>query len=99
MKSEIERQIHYITFMWNLKYDTNELIIYKTERSRLKDIENGHEVSRGKLGQHVVAEWGKDRLGVWRRTRQPTPVFLPGKSHGQRSLAGYSPWGHRVRHD
>ena len=26
---------------------------------------------------------------------QPTPVFLPGKSHGQRSLAGYSPWGHR----
>ena len=24
---------------------------------------------------------------------QPTPIFLPGKSHGQRSLAGYSPWG------
>ena len=30
---------------------------------------------------------------------QPTPVFLPGKSHGQRSLAGYSPWGRRVRQD
>ena len=29
----------------------------------------------------------------WRRKRQRTPVFLPGKSHGQRSLAGYSPWG------
>ena len=28
-----------------------------------------------------------------RRKWQPTPVFLPGKSHGQRSLAGYSPWG------
>ena len=28
----------------------------------------------------------------WRREWQPTPVFLPGKSHGQRSLAGYSPW-------
>ena len=28
----------------------------------------------------------------WRRARQPTPVFLPGESHGQRSLAGYSPW-------
>ena len=27
----------------------------------------------------------------WRRKQQPTPVFLPGKSHGQRSLAGYSP--------
>jgi len=24
-----------------------------------------------------------------------TPVFLPGKSHGQRSLVGYSPWGHK----
>ena len=27
----------------------------------------------------------------WKRARQPTPVFLPGESHGQRSLAGYSP--------
>jgi len=27
----------------------------------------------------------------WRRGWQPTPVFLPGESHGQRSLAGYSP--------
>ena len=26
---------------------------------------------------------------------QPTPVFLPGESEGQRSLAGYSPWGHK----
>ena len=31
----------------------------------------------------------------WRRKWQPTPVFLPGKSHGQRSLAGYSPWGRK----
>ena len=29
----------------------------------------------------------------WRRAWPPTPVFLPGESHGQRSLAGYSPWG------
>ena len=29
----------------------------------------------------------------WRRTWQPTPVFLPGKSHGQSNLAGYSTWG------
>ena len=29
----------------------------------------------------------------WRRKRQPTPGFLPGGSHGQRSLGGYSPWG------
>ena len=29
----------------------------------------------------------------WGRKWHPTPVFLPGKSHGQRSLAGCSPWG------
>ena len=29
----------------------------------------------------------------WRRKWQPNPVFLPGESHGQRSLASYSPWG------
>ena len=31
----------------------------------------------------------------WHRKWQPTPIFLPGESHGQRSLVGYSPWGHK----
>ena len=31
----------------------------------------------------------------WRKADQLTPVYLPGKFHGQRSLAGYSPWGHK----
>ena len=31
----------------------------------------------------------------WSRKWQPTPVFLPGKSHGQRSQVGYSPWSHK----
>ena len=31
----------------------------------------------------------------WRREWQPTPVFLPGEFHEQRSLAGHSPWGHK----
>ena len=35
----------------------------------------------------------------WRSKWQRTPAFLPGKSHGHRSLAGYSPWGRRVGHD
>ena len=34
-----------------------------------------------------------EQLSLWQRKWQPTPVFLPGKSHGQRSLAGYNPWG------
>ena len=35
------------------------------------------------------------RKVCWRRKWQPTPVFLPGKSHRQKSLAGYSPWGRK----
>ena len=31
----------------------------------------------------------------WRRKQQPTPVFLPGKFHGQGSLEGYNPWDHK----
>ena len=34
-------------------------------------------------------------LSAWRREWLPTPIFLAGELHGQRSLAGYSPWGHK----
>ena len=39
------------------------------------------------------AKFSSAQAPSWRRKWQPTPVFLLGKSHGQRSLAGYSPWG------
>ena len=36
----------------------------------------------------------------WRRGWLPTPVFMPGKSHGLKRLMGYCPWGHKkVRYD
>ena len=36
----------------------------------------------------------------WRREWQPTPVFLPGECHGQKSLVDYSSWGlQRIRHN
>ena len=35
----------------------------------------------------------------WSRKWQPTPVFLPGKPHGQKSLVGYNPWSGKVRYD
>ena len=38
---------------------------------------------------------GKEKTTTRNRKWQPTPVLLPGKSHGLRSLAGYSPWGHK----
>ena len=53
-----------------------------------------------KVGDTVDADLfpglGRSSAGEW----QPPPGFLPGKSHGQRSLAGYIPWGHkRVGHN
>ena len=36
---------------------------------------------------------------LWSSKWQPTPAFLPGKSYCQRSLVGYSPWGHKERLD
>ena len=44
----------------------------------------------GDVKRHWFDPWvGKT---PWRKTWQPTPVFFPGESHGQRSLVGYSPW-------
>ena len=56
----------------------------------------------------LVAQWSRTCLPTqksqvqslgqedpWRRKWPPSPVFLPGKSHGQRSLEGYSPRGHK----
>ena len=39
--------------------------------------------------------WSQGQEDPWRREQLPTLVFLSGESHGQRSLAGYSPWGHK----
>ena len=42
-----------------------------------------------------VSKFTKDRRVYSRRAWYPTPVFLPGESHGQRSLVGYIPWDRR----
>ena len=44
--------------------------------------------------RHVFSPWVRNI--PWRRKWQPTPVFLPGTFHGQRSLAGSSPWGCKI---
>ena len=57
--------------------------------------------SSGKESPANAGEPWKTRLDpqigkiLWRRKMQPTPVFLPGQSHGQRSLVGYSSRGHK----
>ena len=61
--------------------------------------DNGLSDSRGK--ESTCSAVDAEETRVWagkmpcRRARQPTPVFLPGESHGQRSLLGYSPWGRK----
>ena len=58
----------------------------------------------GASGKEPVCKCRRCRLDPWvrkipwRRSWQPTPVFLPGEAQGERSLAGYSPWCRRVRH-
>ena len=56
----------------------------------------GIHLSTPEMQETQVWSLGREDL-LWRKWH-PTPVFLPGESHGQRSLAGYSPWGHRVGH-
>ena len=52
-------------------------------------------------GKEPVCQCRRPRFDPWvrkiprRRKWQATPVFLPGKSHGQRSLAGYHPWSRK----
>ena len=41
----------------------------------------------------LIVSLGFSVYSIWRRQWHPTPVLLPGKSHGQRSLVGCSPWG------
>ena len=49
-----------------------------------------HPANAGQA-RDAVPSLGREDL--WRRARQPAAGFLPGEPHGQRSLAGYSPWG------
>ena len=50
--------------------------------------------SDGKASAYNVGDPEVGKI-LWRRKWQPTPVLLPGKSHGWRSVIGYSPWGHK----
>ena len=64
--------------------------------------EQKHKALRASLvaqmAKNVPSIYGFDpwvRKILWRREQQPPPVFLPGESRGQRSLADYRPWGRK----
>ena len=53
------------------------------------------KITQSKNQQRTWIDISPKTVCKWRRKWQPMPVFLPGKSHGQRSLEDYSPWGCR----
>ena len=92
-----DREFWALNFFFNLNFldPTLGRIFYLSTSRGFQDTISGKEYacqSRRTKG-HGFDPWV--RKIPWRRKWQPTPVFLPGKSHGQRSLVGYSPQGHK----
>ena len=91
-----------ITSWWWLQNSVNIPKNHQAVPMSMGELDGMHSLSLGFPGGSVVKHSpAKERhacltaeLGR-RRAQQPTPVLLPGESHGQRSLVGYSPWGHR----
>ena len=84
-----------------IRTKTNLFLIAKF-RLKLKKVGKTTRLFKYNLNQFIyillITSWGFDLDYIeliWRRKWQPTPVLLPGKSHGQRSLVGCSPWGHK----
>ena len=88
------------TFSWNLNWSFLDLIVMAPHSSTLAwklpwTEEAGRLQSMG--SRRVRHDWATSlslfTFMHWRRKWQPTPVFLPGESQGQRSLVGCRPWG------
>ena len=93
-KGEWRRKLRKFPLQENLRASTQENLKLKAEVNPPKGFSGGSVVKNTPANAKRCRfdPWvGKT---PWRRKLQPSPVFLPGKSHGQRSLAGYCPWGH-----
>ena len=105
-KTNIESQLYFNT----KKKVKLTLVLYPSLMS-LTLWDSARPSQRSKMSTGGLATWlsGKEstyqcrrrefnpwmRKIPWRRKSYPTPVILPGKSHGERRLAGNSPWGHQ----
>ena len=78
-------------FLSSYLYPTGSLGLHRWPGGK----ESSYQHRRCKRGE--FSPWV--RKMPWSRKWQPTPVFLPGKSHGQRKLSGYSPWDRRAWRD
>ena len=78
-----------VSVRWQIR-ETMKTMPLSLTSERTPKMEHSDEITG--IFSSIFAIW---RSVLWRRARQPTPVFLPGEPHGQRSLVGYSPWGHK----
>ena len=69
-------------------FPTEQGLLHKLDRQKAKINRNHEGFSRGRRLLIILIF-----MLLCREDSQPTPVFLPGKSHGQRSLVGCSSWG------
>ena len=88
---EISQKTKNRTIIWT-SYSTLRYILKENENTNLKRYIHPNILSSILYNsQDVEATYILAIL--WRRQWHPTPVLLPGKSHGQKSLVGYNPWG------
>ena len=74
----------------------------KIQRKNLKLDTRQRRITLHKYGKELTCQCSRCGFSPWvgkinwKRKSQTTPVLLPGKSHGERSLTTYGPWGHKI---
>ena len=99
LKSRLGRNIN------NLRYADDTTLMAESEELKSVLMNGKEESEKAGLKLNIqktkimafgpIISWQINGETPWRRKWQPTPVFVPGKFHGQRSRVGYSPWGHK----
>ena len=98
METVFERKKKSVSKQWSLFNKIKEMATHSSILAwKIPWMEEpGRPQSMG--SQRVGHDWATSLSFTfmhWRRKWQPTPVFLPGKSHGWKSMVGYSPWGRK----
>ena len=76
-----------------LRVGSEDIFRQKRERKVTAVRDGGGALKKGMCLRAKSIQLCPTWCDPWRRKWQPTPVLLPGKSHGQRRLVSYSPWG------
>ena len=90
--------LHFVNLLWNRKKimpqgaDQKSFISFKVSYEVVKNPPETQE--KACIAGDMFSIPGSGKI-PWRKKWQPTLVFLPGESHRQSSLTGYSPWGHK----